>query len=236
MKYLIIFLLATSFIACDQATLQKVLDSASQSSVSDADISGGLKEALNKGIDFSVNTLSAKDGFLNSPYKILLPTDAQKLVDKLKVVPGFDKVDKEITTRLNHAAGDAVATAKPIFINAIKQLTFNDVKNILFGEKNAATQFLKRTTSDKLYQSFNPVVVNSLNKFNALSYWSDAVNTYNKIPLVNKMNPRLDDYVTQKALDGLFAYVEKEELDIRTNFVARTTDLLKKVFSLQDKK
>jgi hypothetical protein len=211
------------------------MESAGQTSVSDLEINKGLKEALNKGIDSGVSYLSSENGFYSSPYKILLPEEARKVADKLKVVPGFDKVENEITLKLNRAAEDAVKTAKPIFINAISQMTFADVRNILFGDKNAATQFLHRTTYNSLYNEFNPVIVNSLNKFNALDYWSDAVTTYNKIPFITKMNPKLDDYVTKKALDGVFDMVEKKELDIRNNFAARTTDLLKKVFGLQDK-
>lgn len=231
------YLVILSFIlfACDPAIMQKVIESAGQTQVSDLDISNGLKEALNKGIDSGVNYLSAENGFYTSPYKILLPEEARKVTEKLKVIPGMDKVENEITLKLNRAAEDAVKTAKPIFINAIKQMTFNDVKNILFGDKNAATQFLHRTTYNSLYNEFNPVIVTSLNKFNALDYWSNAVTSYNKIPFVTKMNPKLDDYVTKKALDGVFDMVEKKELDIRNNLASRTTDLLKRVFGLQDK-
>jgi len=235
MRILFLFFITLSFVSCDPATLGKIMESAGQTSVSDLEINKGLKEALNKGIDSGVSYLSAENGFYTSPYKILLPEEARKVADKLKVVPGFDKVENEITLKLNRAAEDAVKTAKPIFINAISQMTFADVRNILFGDKNAATQFLHRTTYNSLYNEFNPVIVNSLNKFNALDYWSNAVTTYNKIPFITKMNPKLDDYVTKKALDGVFDMVEKKELDIRNNFAARTTDLLKRVFGLQDK-
>ncbi|MBK7093738.1 MAG: DUF4197 domain-containing protein [Saprospiraceae bacterium] len=235
MKILFLFIITVSLVSCDPATLEKIMESAGQTPVSDLEINKGLKEALNKGIDSGVTYLSAENGFYTSPYKIFLPEEARKVADKLKVVPGFDKVENEITLKLNRAAEDAVKTAKPIFINAISQMTFADVKNILFGDKNAATQFLHRTTYNSLYNEFNPVIVNSLNKFNALDYWSDAVTTYNKIPFITKMNPKLDDYVTKKALDGVFDMVEKKELDIRNNFAARTTDLLKRVFGLQDK-
>lgn len=235
MKVFYLFILSFILFSCDPAVMQKVLESAGQTQVSDLEISNGLKEALNKGIDSGVNYLSAENGFYSSPYKILLPEEARKVTDKLKVIPGWDKVENEITLKLNRAAEDAVKTAKPIFINAIKQMTFNDVKNILFGDKNAATQFLHRTTYNSLYNEFNPVIVTSLNKFNALDYWSNAVTSYNKIPFVTKMNPKLDDYVTKKALDGVFDMVEKKELDIRSNLAARTTDLLKRVFGMQDK-
>lgn len=235
MKVFYLFILSFVLFSCDPAVMQKVLESAGQTQVSDLEISSGLKEALNKGIDSGVNYLSAENGFYSSPYKILLPEEARKVTEKLKVIPGWDKVENEITLKLNRAAEDAVKTAKPIFINAIKQMTFSDVKNILFGDKNAATQFLHRTTYNSLYSEFNPVIVSSLNKFNALDYWSNAVTSYNKIPFVTKMNPKLDDYVTKKALDGVFDMVEKKELDIRSNLAARTTDLLKRVFGMQDK-
>ncbi|MDV7399457.1 DUF4197 domain-containing protein, partial [Arthrospira platensis SPKY1] len=102
---------------------------------------------------------------------------------------------------------------------------------ILMGDKNAATQYLHRVTYNKLYKEFNPVIIESLDKFDARKYWSDAVTAYNKIPLVEKANPDLDDYVTKQALEGLFSMVEKKELDIRTNISARTTDLLRRVFA-----
>ncbi len=235
MKKIILLLITISLISCDAATLQKVLDSAGSTGITNADIAKGLKQALNKGIETGVNYLSKTDGFYKSPYKILLPDEAQSVVEKLRIIPGFNKVEDEITLKLNRAAEDAVKRAKPIFVNAIKQMTFRDVKNILMGDKNAATQYLHKTTYDKLYNEFHPVILQSLNKFGAVDYWEDAVNAYNKIPLVNKMNPKLDDYVTQKALAGVFDMVEKKELDIRTNLRARTTDLLRKVFSLQDK-
>lgn len=235
MRTLVLFLVVVLVSSCDPSAWQKVLDSAGQSAISDSEISSGLKEALSIGIDSGVSYLSARDGFYASPYKILLPEEARKLTDRLKIVPGFGMVENEVTLRLNRAAEDAVKTAKPIFLSAIRQMTFSDVRNILFGDKNAATQFLHRTTYNSLYNEFHPVILGSLNKFNALDYWSDAVNAYNSIPLVSKMNPSLDDYVTRQALEGVFSMVEKKELDIRNNFAARTTDLLRRVFGLQDR-
>ncbi len=235
MKKILLLLITVTLISCDAATLQKVLDSAGNTGITNTDIANGLKQALNKGIESGVDYLSKTDGFYKSPYKILLPEEAQTVVEKLRIIPGFNKVEDEITLKLNRAAEDAVKRAKPIFVDAIKQMTFTDVKNILMGEKNAATQYLHRTTYNKLYDEFHPVILESLNKFGAVDYWADAVNAYNNIPFVNKMNPQIDDYVTQKALAGVFDMVEKKELDIRTNIRARTTDLLRKVFSLQDR-
>ncbi|MCB0660198.1 MAG: DUF4197 domain-containing protein, partial [Saprospiraceae bacterium] len=116
----------------------------------------------------------------------------------------------------------------------IKGMTFSDVTSILMGDKNAATQYLHNKTYDALYGEFKPVMVNSLNKFGALDYYSQAVNKYNSIPFVTKVNPDLADYVCQKALVGLFSLIEKKELGIRTDLSQRTTDLLKKVFAKQD--
>ncbi len=236
MRRILMFMLVVSLISCDAATMQRVLETAGKSAVglSNSDISSGLKQALNMGVKNGVDYLSKKDGYYKSAYKILLPEEAQEVVSALKVVPGMDKVESEIIKKLNRAAEDAVIKAKPIFINAIKQMTFSDVKNILMGDKNAATQYLHRTTNSQLYNEFNPIIVSSLNKFGALDYWSDAINSYNKIPFVKKMNPKLDDYVTQRALEGLFGMVEKKELDIRNNIRSRTTDLLRRVFALQD--
>ncbi|HEB61784.1 MAG TPA: DUF4197 domain-containing protein [Bacteroidetes bacterium] len=235
MKKILLLLITITLISCDAATLQKVLDSTGNTGITNTDIANGLKQALDKGIESGVDYLAKTDGFYKSPYKILLPEDAQKVVEKLRIIPGFNQVEDEITLKLNRAAEDAVKRAKPIFVDAIKQMTFTDVKNILMGEKNAATQYLHRTTYNKLYNEFHPVILESLNKFGAVDYWADAVNAYNNIPFVNKMNPQIDDYVTQKALAGVFDMVEKKELDIRTNIRARTTDLLRKVFSLQDR-
>jgi len=233
----IFWLLVTiSLVSCDAATMKRVMDTVGEASVTNADIALGLKQALNKGIDSGVTYLSKPDGFYKSQYKILLPNDAQKLVNKLKVIPGFDKVEDEILKKLNRSAEDAVRRAKPIFVSAIKQMTFKDVKNILMGPKDAATSYLNRTTNAKLYKEFNPVIVSSLNKFGALDYWSNVVNSYNKLPFVTKMNPKLDDYVTKQSLSGVFNMVEKKELDIRTNIRSRSTDLLRKVFKMQDKK
>ena len=199
-----------------------------------AEIGQGLKQALEFGISEGAALLAQKDGYFKSEYKILLPAEARKVTDRLKFIPGFNDVENIILEKLNRAAEDAAASAKPIFVNAIREMTFDDALNILMGPQNAATQYLDQKTHVPLYNEFNPVVVTSLNKFNAIQYWADAVNAYNKIPLVEKVNPSLDQYVTEAALDGLFGMVAKKELQIRTDINSRTTDLLKKVFAKQD--
>jgi hypothetical protein len=235
-KNLLLVILCFSLVSCDPAALQRTLDTLnSATELSSSEISGGLKEALEIGIGKGSDTLSKKDGFYKSAYKIMLPPEAQKVANKLKNVPGFTNVEEKILEKINRGAEDAAKKAKPIFVSAIRQMTFSDAKNILLGEQNAATQFLNRTTSDALYKEFNPVIVQSLDKFDARKYWADAVNAYNKVPFVEKANPDLDDYVTRQALNGLFSMVEAEELNIRTNIAARTSELLKKVFARQDK-
>jgi len=137
---------------------------------------------------------------------------------------------------MNRAAEDAAVKAKPIFIAAIKKLTFQDALNILMGNPDAATRYLQKATNDQLYAEFLPIIQASLDKVNAREYWKSAVTAYNKLPLVTKTNPELDDHVTRKALEGMFSLVEKKEKGIRSDVKLRNTDLLRKVFAKQDKK
>ncbi len=196
----------------------------------------GLKEALNIGIGKGSDKLSLTDGYFKSAYKIFLPDEVRKVTDRLKVIPGFGQAENELIKLLNRGAEDAAKSAKPIFVSAIKGMTFADATNILMGADNAATSYLHKTTNSQLYNAFRPKIVNSLDKVNATKYWRDIVTTYNKIPLVKKVNPELDDYVTQKDLEGLFSMVEKKEKGIRNNISERSSDLLKKVFAKQDNK
>lgn len=200
-----------------------------------AEIGLGLKQALEFGITEGSNVLSKRDGYFKSAYKILLPEEARVVTDRLKVIPGFSNLEEIILEKLNRAAEDAAKSAAPIFVDAIKQMTFDDAIGILMGPDDAATKYLNAKTFDPLYQEFRPVIMTSLNKFNAIQYWADAINAYNKIPFVEKVNPNLDEYVTEKALEGLFAMVAKKELGIRNDISERTTDLLKKVFAKQDR-
>ncbi len=234
-KSLLLLLVIATLVSCDQATLNRALKTVLSGEITVADAAAGLKEALNIGISKGADALSKQDGYFKSAYKILLPPEARKITDKLKNVPGFSNVENVILEKINRGAEDAATKAKPIFMGAIRQMTFNDAMGILMGEKNAATAYLQRTTYQPLYNEFNPVIVSSLDKFQARKYWADAVNAYNKIPFVEKANPDLDDYVTKEALKGLFNMVEKEELNIRTNISARTSDLLRRVFAKQDK-
>ena len=233
MRKIYFYLLPLFMISCDPADLQKAMDTLNV--VTDADVANGLKQALNFGVDDSVQFLSKDGGYYNSVYKILLPEEARKVTDKLKFVPGFSDIEEILVKKLNQGAEDAASKAGPIFFDAIKTMSFDDAMNILMGPENAATNYLNNRTYDNLYGEFNPIIDNSLNKFNVQEYWAEAVNTYNSIPFVDRVNPDLGDYVTTEALEGLFALIAKKEVGIRDDVSQRTTDLLRRVFAKQDK-
>jgi hypothetical protein len=167
--------------------------------------------------------------------KILLPSELQQ-VDKTLRSIGLSSLADEGLKILNRAAEDAVKEATPIFVSAVKGITFNDAKNILLGNDQAATSYLQRSTTSQLYAKFNPVIKSSFNKVGADKIWANIINKYNAVPLVKKVNPDLTDYVTNKAMDGVFKMIAVEEKNIRDNISARTTPLLQKVFAAQDNK
>ncbi len=233
-RYTKILLLTILIQLSSCAELQEVVNSLPQEGLSNTEIANGLKEALNKGIDKEVSKLMKPDGFFNDQtVKILLPDELQK-VDKTLRDIGLSQLADQGLLLLNRAASDAVKEAKPVFVNAITSMTFDDAKNILLGGKNAATDYLKNKTSMELYQKFNPQVQQSLHKVNADKVWKDIITKYNQLPFVNPVNPDLTDYVTNKALEGVFKKIAVEEQKIRTDINERTTGLLKKVFALQD--
>ena len=234
-KLLLLLLISLQLTSCVE--LQQAIEQLPQGEgLSNAQIASGLKEALNKGIDKEVSKLMAPDGFYKDQMvKILLPQELQK-VDRTLRDMGLEQLADEGLKLLNRAASDAVKEAKPIFVDAITTMTFEDAKNILLGNQTAATDYLKQKTKNKLYQKFKPQVQQSLHKVKADEAWANLINRYNQIPFVNKVNPDLTDYVTQKALEGVFKKVAVEEQKIRTDINERTSDLLKKVFALQDNK
>lgn len=236
MKKITLSLLAFTLFGC--AEMQQVMDQLPQGTVglSQLDISNGLKEALDNGIDKQVSKLTATDGFFkNEAVKILLPDELKKVDTKLRQI-GLSSLADEGLKVLNRAAEDAVKEATPIFVNAVKNMSFNDAKNILMGNNTAATTYLQSSTSTALYGKFNPVIKNSFNKVGADKVWANIITKYNAIPFVNKVNPDLTDYTTNKAMEGVFKMISVEEQNIRGNLNARSSDLLKKVFAMQDKK
>ena len=227
------FILILNLTAC--AELQQVVNQLPQGGgISNADIASGLRQALDFGIDKQVSKLTQKDGFFkNELVKILLPDELKK-VDKTLRDIGLSKLADEGLKVLNRAAEDAVKEATPIFVSAVKDITFADAKNILLGNNDAATQYLTGKTQTALYNKFHPVIKNSFGKVGADQIWENLINRYNTIPFTNNVDPDLTDYVTGEALKGVYTMIAVEEKEIRTKLSSRTTDLLKKVFALQD--
>lgn len=224
--------------ACTSAQINQTLSEVNktlsgETPLTTAEVGSGLKEALIKGISIGADNASQTDGyFKNSEIKIPFPPDVKRVEDKLRQIGLGSEVDKFVMT-LNRGAEDAAKEAKPIFITAIKSMTIEDAWSILKGQPDAATQYLKRTTAAQLKEKFKPVIQSSLDKVSATRYYSDLVNSYNKIPLVQKVNPDLNEYATDLAMQGLFTMIAAEEKKIRENPLERTTDLLKKVFGAQ---
>ncbi|PWA07454.1 DUF4197 domain-containing protein [Flavobacterium psychrotolerans] len=233
MKKIIALIALLSLSSC--AELQQIASQYPQlGNMQNPDIAAGLKEALNNGISKQVSKLTATDGFYkNEAVKILLPQELQK-VDKTLRNIGMSSLADEGLKVLNRAAENAVKEATPIFVDAVKNMTFYDAKNILMGNDSAATLYLQNSTTTALYGKFSPVIQSSLSKVGADKVWANIIRKYNSIPLVNKVNPDLKDYVTKEATKGVFTMVAVEEKAVRTNLDARTSDILRKVFALQD--
>lgn len=234
MKKSLLLITAFTFLGC--AEMQQIVDQIPQtgSILSNADIANGLKEALNNGIDKQVSKLTKTDGFYkNEAVKILFPDELKTVDSKLRAI-GLSSLADEGLKVLNRAAEDAVKEATPIFVDAVKQMTFTDAKNILLGNDSAATSYLQKTTSTALYAKFNPVIKSSFSKVGADKVWKNIITKYNSISLVTKINPDLTDYTTNEAMEGVFKMIAVEEKEIRTNLNARTSTVLQKVFALQD--
>lgn len=229
-----IFVLAALSSACTtQQITQALNDYMGEEKPTTYEVSAGLKEALIQGISKGATAASSTDGYFgNALIRIPFPPEVQKVENTLRDIGLGSEVDKFVLT-LNRGAEEAAKEAKPIFINAIKQLTIQDAWNLLNGEEDAATQFLERTTTAELRSKFKPVMKSALDQTNATRYYGDLVGQYNKIPFVEDVNPNLDDYATDKALEGLFTLIRQEEANIRQNPGARATELLKKVFGYE---
>lgn len=238
MRILIILSLIVSLsVSPAQAQFGKLLDKAKSVVKGDdgsLNIAGGLKEALETGVNDAVATLAQENGYYSSPYKVLIPDDARKVVSTVSKVPGFTNIETDLISKMNEAAELAAKKAGPIFVNAIKQMSIKDATDILMGEQDAATRYLERTSRETLYAAFMPVIQAALDEVDARSLWKSAVGAYNKIPFQKKLNPELDDHVNDKALDGMFSIIEQKEEGIRGDKSLRTTDLLKDVFAKQD--
>ncbi|WP_407429978.1 DUF4197 domain-containing protein [Arcticibacter sp.] len=235
---LFVLLLSSAVVLSSCETLNQTAQVLSQSmgNPTSSEIASGIKEALQLGTSASAERLNAQNGFLgNAAVKLLFPPEAQKVEKALRSL-GLNQLCDNVITSLNRAAEDAVIEAKPIFISAIKQMTISDASSILLGKQSdAATQYFQRVTNDQLSAKFKPIIQSSLAKVGATRNWTEVVSRYNQIPLVTDINPDLTGYVTQKAIDGLFMEIAKEELKIRQNVSSRNSILLQKVFGYADR-
>jgi hypothetical protein len=234
-KKLLLLSSLSLFISC--AELQQVVNTLPTETAIGMDpstIASGLRQALDMGIEKQITKLTQKDGFYkNQLVKIRLPEELRKVDQGLRDI-GLGSLADEGIKALNRAAEDAVKEATPIFVTAVKQITFTDAKNILLGPDNAATNYLEQRTNRALYAKFNPVIERSFSKVGADQIWTNIITKYNSIPFVTRVNPDLTDYVTTEALQGVYKMISVEEKDIRNNISARTTTLLRQVFALQD--
>ena len=227
-KFLGFIFLSISLLSC--ATLAN-LPGVTNSSITEAEAAQGIREALDQGVGRGISLLNKQDGFFgNQAYKLFLPAEAQRIENTLRQLGMGSMVDRAIL-QINRAAEDAVGSARPIFLDAIRGITITDAINIVRGSRDAATQYFRQKTTDKLIAAFSPIIKSSLDKFSATKYYGEVVNTYNNFPTtLNKLNPDLPSYVVGKAVDALFDQIGQEEANIRANPVARTTEILKKVF------
>ncbi len=235
--FLILPLLLFSFSSCELLleVFNQEYPSTGPVNPSSSEIAGGLKDALLQGTSFAVSTLGQEGGYLQDPkVKIPFPPEAQKVADKIRQI-GLGALVDEFETRLNQGAEKGAQLALPIFKNAIQQMTINDAKNILLGEKDAATTYFKTKTSEQLIAQFRPQIKNTLDEVKATEIWEEITTRYNSIPFVKKVETDIVKYATDKALEGLFAKIELEEEKIRNNIEARKTQLLQKVFAYADR-
>ncbi len=228
--------IAIIFFGCTAQQIQSITDAIGiEEGLTTEQVASGLKEALVKGATTGTQNVSKVDGYFKNPkIKIPFPPDVQKVENTLRDIGLGNEVDRFVKT-LNRGAEEAAKEAKPIFVSAITQMTIQDAWSILKGDdKEAATNYLRKTTSSQLRSKFSPIVKKALDNTNATRYYSEIITRYNKIPLVEDVNPDLQGYATEKAMEGLFFMIAKEEKEIRSNPVERTTELLKKVFKEQD--
>jgi len=237
LSYLPVYILILGLTACAGADIGGILRGAGEAALSERDVANGLKEALVQGITYGSEKASAEDGFFrNERIRIPLPEDLRRVESTMRQLGLGSEVDRVILT-INRGAENAAREALPIFVTAIRQLTVEDAWSILRGEQDAATTYLRRTTSSELTTLFLPRIQESLQQVGATKHYSDLVRAYNAIPTTTrKIDPDLNQYVTDMALDGLFTLVAEEEKNIRENPLQRTSALMRRVFAAQDRR
>ncbi|MBM3419535.1 MAG: DUF4197 domain-containing protein [Bacteroidetes bacterium] len=250
MKKTVIILITAMILIAGCAEVMKVLESAAVAPLTEQDVVGGLKEALITGAKNSAGRLSVTDGYYSDmAVRILLPDEAKVIVDNISKIPGGDKLIEDVVIRINRAAEDAAKEVAPVFVTAVTGMTVSDAFGILRGADNAATEYLHRTTYNQLYSLYKPKIEASTRKkivagISTSESWEALTGRWNsfagsvagRLAGFNTVNTNLDDFLTRKALDGLFMKVEEEELKIRKDVSARITPLLRKVFGSLDTK
>ncbi|AFM05498.1 hypothetical protein Fleli_3162 [Bernardetia litoralis DSM 6794] len=217
--------------SCTTQQITSALGSITGVPLTKEEIASALKDALIQGVTKGTGLASQDGGYFNNALiKIPFPEDAEKVATKLRSLGLGSEVDKFVKT-LNQGAEEAAKEAAPIFKSAITSMSIKDASAILKGDKDAATQYLIGATTEQLKAKFKPIMSKNLAKVNATRYYTDLVGKYNQIPFVTNVNPDLDDYATEKAIEGLFKLVAQEEGNIRTDISARSSELMKKVFA-----
>ncbi|MEJ0038203.1 MAG: DUF4197 domain-containing protein [Gammaproteobacteria bacterium] len=221
-----LLLIALLLFAAQAIAASSLLDS-----LTSKDASGGLRAALSQGIDTAVTQLGATNGFLNDPkVAIPLPPALQKADRALRMV-GMGKDADTLKAAMNHAAESAVANAKPVFKQALQKMSVDDAKGILTGAEDAGTQYFRKATSDQLMAQFKPIIARETAKLNIASLYDRYAGKAAGLGLIPAQDANLNDYVTNKALDGLFSRIGDEERAIRKDPMGQASSLIKKVFS-----
>jgi len=223
-------LLVSAMLILPSCDVLQQIEVSGYESLTEDDIIQGLKEALRVGTQNGIHVLSRENGFYgNTILRIPFPPEAKIVEEKLRAL-GLNKLVDDFILTMNRGAERAVNKAAPIFIEAITSMTITDARNILYGQKNAATEYFRNKTSSQLITAFKPDVKTTLDQVQVTSYWDEVTTTYNNIPFTRDVETDLPQYVTEKAVDGLFMKIEEEEKRIREDPGARVSEILKKVF------
>ena len=238
MRILLMGLALLALVGCSEKDLRQAIEIANSSveeiPLSQSEVVAALKDSLSRGISKGAQIASSKNGYYGNPeLRIPFPAEVSKVEKTLRKI-GLGKEVDRFVKQLNRSAELAAARARPIFIKSITAMTIRDAFGILNGEADAATRYLMRTTGDELRAQFRPIVSDKLGETSATRYYGDIVKKYNQLPFVSKVDPDLESYATDKAVEGLFILIAAEEANIRANPAARTTQLLRRVFGSLD--
>ena len=238
MKILLIGLALLALAGCSEKDMRQAIEIINSGTgevpLTQSEVVAALKDSLSSGISKGALIASSKNGYYGNPeLRIPFPAEVNEVEKALRKIGLGREVDRFVK-QLNRSAELAAAKARPIFIKSITAMTIRDAFDILNGEADAATRYLMRTTGDELRAQFRPIVSDKLGETSATRYYGDIVKKYNELPFVSKVDPDLESYATDKAIEGLFVLIADEEANIRANPAARTTQLLRRVFGSLD--